>query len=79
MMRWILLILSCLVFGCDPRVVQCDSCGQFKGVRGGQLPGQGSVCACGGWIHKVRDLTYEDWQKAKERGAVTLSDGDAVE
>ena len=72
-------LLFCSICGCDPRVVQCDKCGEFAGVRGGLLSGQGSRCPCGGRVSKVRGLTGAEWQTAKERGSVTLSDGESVE
>jgi len=77
-MVWVSLIFA-VMCGCDPRVVQCGKCGESGGVIGGLLPGQGSKCPCGGRIKKVRDLTREDWQRAKERGYVTLQDGKPVD
>jgi hypothetical protein len=76
-----LIVVSMLLLsggGCDPRVVQCDKCGEAGGVIGGLLPGQGSRCPCGGRVHKVRDLSRADWQEAKKRGYVTLDDGEPV-
>ncbi len=79
MLLLVALFLCCSISGCDPRVVQCNKCGEFAGVRGGLLPGQGSRCSCGGRIYKVRDLTGDEWQEAKKRGSVILSDGTPVE
>jgi hypothetical protein len=78
---FMLLIVAYVVFlfGCSaPRVVQCDKCGEFAGVIGGNLPGQGSRCPCGGCVKTVRKLSHKEWAQAKERGYVTLQDGEAV-
>jgi len=77
-MVWVSLLFA-ITCGCDPRVVQCGKCKAFGGVSGGLFPGQGSQCPCGGQINKVRDLTREDWQRVKERGYVTLEDGEPVD
>ena len=84
-MKRLLIVLCCLVgicgplTGCDPRVMQCKKCGEFEGVIGGLLPGQGSRCGCGGRVVKVRDLTRSEWRDVKKRGYVTLNDGTPVD
>lgn len=72
------LLLVCSIPGCDPRIVQCAKCEEFVGMWGGMMPGQFSECPCGGRINKVRDLTWDDWNDAKKRGRLDLSDGEPV-
>jgi len=87
-MKWLLGVIGAAVLffavaGCgtplgDPRVMQCQKCGEYQCVCGGLFPGQGSRCPCGGRVVKVRDLSWDDYKRVKERGYVTLSDGEPV-
>ncbi len=75
-MKWLFVFVAILALalpGCmtNPRVVKCTKCGEVQGRIGGNLPGQGSRCTCGGYWHVVRYMTHEEWEEAEERGYVT--------
>jgi len=65
-------------FMSDPRVKQCDRCGEVVGIIGGHLPGQCTICDCGGRLYTVRTMTRDEWRTACERGYVTLQDGTPI-
>jgi hypothetical protein len=88
LMVGIIILAVCAFNGMsDPRVIQCRDCGAIAGMIRG-LPGQSKCQLCDGWENqkgwgdnmvKVRDLTWKEWNAAKERGYVTLQDGTPVD
>ncbi len=67
----IFLILP-IAFGCSGCLMgpakygKCQSCGKYYGIRGGNLPGQHSVCnKCGGHIYYPphKSSEYYDYKR----------------
>ena len=65
-----MLLMLCFITGCGPaKYGKCQSCGKLYGFRGGNLPGQNSICAkCGGHIYYPPHKSAEYYQYKSEYG-----------
>lgn len=73
-MKYLLVLLMCLTLcGClswrPARYGKCHNCERLYGKRGGDLPGQGSICErCGGHVHWPTHKSDDYYQYKQEFG-----------
>lgn len=70
MMPLLLSVLLMFIAGCGPaKYGKCNSCGQLYGVRGGNLPGQGTSCGrCNGQVYYPPHKSGEYYEYKREYG-----------